>query len=203
MSAERQKNPEETGIEAVEPGKEISDKKLIEAAQNGDTRAFGRLIRRHQKKLFRFIAALTGSFDQADDIVQEAFVRAWQNLRKFRTEYDFYPWLSTIARNLAYNELRKQEKSQSLDQMKEAGFNPVDKDLGPLDRLMNGQAQKRFYEALWAMPVLYRTVFVLRHFENMDYAQIGSYLKIPPGTVDSRLYRARRYLLEKLQDLLE
>lgn len=175
---------------------------MVEAAQNGDQRAFGQLIRLHQKKLFRFIASLVGSVDQADDVVQEAFVRAWQNLKSFRTEYDFYPWLSTIARNLAYNELRRQEKTQSLDQMKESGFNPVDTELGPLEKMMNGEMQERFYTALWAMPVLYRSVFVLRHFENMDYAQIGSYLKIPPGTVDSRLYRARRYLLDELKDLL-
>lgn len=202
MSADPQKKQEETAAEVVVPRNEVNERKLVEAAQNGDQRAFGQLIRLHQKKLFRFIASLVGSVDQADDVVQEAFVRAWQNLKSFRTEYDFYPWLSTIARNLAYNELRRQEKTQSLDQMKESGFNPVDTELGPLEKMMNGEMQERFYTALWAMPVLYRSVFVLRHFENMDYAQIGSYLKIPPGTVDSRLYRARRYLLDELKDLL-
>lgn len=203
MSSEPQKKQEETPAGPVQPGSEVNERKLVEAAQNGDQRAFGQLIRLHQKKLFRFIASLVGSTDRADDVVQEAFVRAWQNLKKFRSEFDFYPWLSTIARNLAYNELRRQEKTQSLDQMKESGFDPVDTELGPLERMMNGEAQERFYKALWAMPVLYRSVFVLRHFENMDYAQIGSYLKIPPGTVDSRLYRARRYLLDELKDLLE
>jgi RNA polymerase sigma-70 factor, ECF subfamily len=202
VSADPQKKQEETASEVVVPRNEVNERKLVEAAQNGDQRAFGQLIRLHQKKLFRFIASLVGSVDQADDVVQEAFVRAWQNLKSFRTEYDFYPWLSTIARNLAYNELRRQEKTQSLDQMKESGFNPVDTELGPLEKMMNGEMQERFYKALWAMPVLYRSVFVLRHFEDMDYAQIGSYLKIPPGTVDSRLYRARRYLLDELKDLL-
>jgi RNA polymerase sigma-70 factor (ECF subfamily) len=197
-------NREETAAAGVStPDEAVAERRLVEAAQNGDQKAFGQLIRRNQKKLFRFIAALTGNFDQADDIVQEAFVRAWQSLKTFRTEYRFYPWLSTIARNLAYNELRRQEKTQSLDSLKEAGFDPQDAELGPLEQLLTAENQKRFYEALWSMPVTYRTVFVLRHFEDMDYAQIGSYLKIPPGTVDSRLYRARRYLMDKLKDLLK
>ena len=88
-----EKTREETNAQRVEPrGKSKSDEqRLIEAAQNGDTRAFGQLIRTHQKKLFRFIAALTGSYDQADDIVQEAFVRAWKAIKSFKTTYSFTP----------------------------------------------------------------------------------------------------------------
>lgn len=201
--SETPKKQEESAAGPVQPvAAAISDDRLIEAAQNGDQRAFGQLIRRHQKKLFRFIAALTGSFDQADDIVQEAFVRSWKNIKTFRVGSHFYPWLSTIARNLAYNELTRQEKKQSLDTLKESGFDPVSTDLGPLEQLLDEHAQKRFYEALTSMPTIYRTVFVLRHIEDMDYAAIASYLKIPPGTVDSRLFRARRFLMDQLQDLL-
>lgn len=204
--SESPKKQEESAKAKVQPAgtalAAVSDDRLIEAAQNGDQRAFGQLIRRHQKKLFRFIAALTGSFDQADDIVQEAFVRAWKNIKTFRVGSQFYPWLSTIARNLAYNELTRQEKHQSLDTLKESGFDPVTTDLGPLEQLLDEHAQKRFYEVLTSMPTIYRTVFVLRHIEEMDYAAIASYLKIPPGTVDSRLFRARRFLMEQLQDLL-
>ena len=196
ITEENQSGSVETG------GRQVSEQKLIEAAQNGDQKAFGQLIRIHQKKLFRFIASLTSSFDQADDIVQEAFVRAWKNIKKFRLGYDFYPWLSTIARNLAYNELARQEKEQSLDSLKEQGFDPVETEFDPMGQLLDEESQKRFYEALWSMPAIYRSVFVLRHFEEMDYAEIGSYLKIPPGTVNSRLHRARQYLMEKLKDLL-
>jgi len=180
----------------------VPERKLIEAAQAGDQRAFGFLVRRHQKRLFRFIFGLLGSFDQAEDVVQEAFVKAYQALASFRTEFDFYPWLSTIARNLAYNQLTRQEKAESLDQFKEAGFDPATEDLGPLEKLLDDESQKRFFAAVQALPAQYRAVFVLRHFEDMDYSQIASYLKIPPGTVDSRLYRARKLLMEALKDLL-
>ena len=180
----------------------VDDKKLIESAQNGDKRAFGLLIRKHQKRLFRFIYGLTGSFDQTEDIVQDAFVRAYGAIKTFRAGYAFYPWLSTIARNLAYNNIAREEKKESLEQLSQKGFDPETGELGPMDRLLDKEGQKRFYSVLKSMPVKYRSVFVLRHFEDMDYSQIASYLKIPPGTVDSRLYRARQYLMEKLEDLL-
>jgi len=180
----------------------VDEKKLIESAQNGDKRAFGLLIRKHQKRLFRFIYGLTGSFDQTEDIVQDAFVRAYGAIKTFRAGYVFYPWLSTIARNLAYNNIAREEKKESLEQLSQKGFDPETGELGPMDRLLDKEGQKRFYSALKSMPAKYRSVFVLRHFEDMDYSQIASYLKIPPGTVDSRLYRARQYLMEKLEDLL-
>lgn len=188
--------------DSLEVNKESGEQKLINAAQNGDKRAFGKLIRLHQKKLFRYIYGLVNCFDTAEDIVQEAFIKAYSNIKTFRAGYAFYPWLSTIARNLAYNQIHQQEKKESLDRLQENGFNPENSELGPLDRLLNDEGNKRFYRAVKALPVKYRTVFVLRHFEEMDYAQIASYLKIPPGTVDSRLYRARQLLMAQLQDLL-
>jgi RNA polymerase sigma-70 factor (ECF subfamily) len=194
---------EESGRDPVRRGEEKSrEQSLIEAAQNGDQKAFGQLIRLHQKRLFRYIYAMLGSFDAAEDVVQEAFVKAYENLKRFKTGYDFYPWLSTIARNTAYNYLRGQEKSESLDALAEKGYNPETAELGPLEKLLEGESKRRFYKALKALPAQYRAAFVLRHFEDMNYADIASYLKIPPGTVDSRLYRARQLLLEELKDLL-
>lgn len=180
-----------------------NEKKLIEAVQqNGNKKAFGYLIRRHQKKLFRFIYGLVKSFDMTEDIVQEAFIKAFDNIKTFRTEYAFYPWLSTIARNIAYNQIHREEKKESLDNLQGKGFNPQTVKLGPLENLLNNEASKKFYQAVSALPVQFRAVFVLRHFEGMDYIQIANYLKIPSGTVDSRLYRARKLLMEYLKDLL-
>ncbi|MBI5266730.1 MAG: sigma-70 family RNA polymerase sigma factor [candidate division Zixibacteria bacterium] len=178
------------------------EQKLIEAVQNGDGRAYGKLIRLHQKRLFRFVHGLVGSFDQAEDIVQEAFVKAYQAIGTFRPGFAFYPWLSTIARNLAYNQIAREDKKESLENLQESGFDPESAQLGPLEKLLNDEAQGRFYKALLALPAKYRTVFVLRHFEDMDYNEISIYLRIPPGTVDSRLFRARQLLLEQLKDLI-
>ncbi|MEW5994090.1 MAG: sigma-70 family RNA polymerase sigma factor [Candidatus Zixiibacteriota bacterium] len=194
---------EENHAETVSGTEErTAERRLAEAAQNGDQKAFGQLIRRHQRRLMRFVLGLVGSFDTAEDIVQEAFVKAYEALQTFRTEYSFYPWLSTIARNLAYNHIHREEKKESLDTLQEKGFDPQTGEPGPLEQLLNDEAQRRFFAAVTALPVQFRSVFVLRHFEGMDYAEIAGYLKIPPGTVDSRLYRARQMLLEELKDLL-
>ncbi len=195
--------PEENQGQSVSrDGSKSPEQALIEAAQNGDKKAFGKLIRAHNKRLFRFIYAMLGSFDQAEDVVQESFVKAWENMKTFKTGFDFYPWLSTIARNTAYNHLRREEKSESLDALGDKGFDPESMELGPMEKLLEGEGKGRFYKALKALPSQYRAAFVLRHYEGMNYADIASYLKIPPGTVDSRLYRARQLLLEELKDLL-
>ena len=179
-----------------------AERKLIEAAQDGDQRAFGQLIRQNQKRLFRFVYGLLGSFDASEDIVQEAFVKAYSAIDRFELQYTFYPWLATIARNLAFNYREREQRKESLDQLQESGFDPQTAQLGPFEQLLNDEAQKRFYQAVKALPAKYREVFVLRHFEDQSYTEIASNLKIPPGTVDSRLYRARQLLLESLKDLL-
>jgi RNA polymerase sigma-70 factor (ECF subfamily) len=197
-AAGEEKGPD--GVSSAEAKK--LERGLVEATQNGDKEAFGKLIRMHQKRLFRFIYSLVRSFDKAEDIVQEAFVKAYTAIMTFNTEYAFYPWLSTIARNLAFNLIGRDEKASSLDRMTEEGYDPASTELGPMDQLLDGESQRRYAKAVGALPDKYRVVFVLRQFEQMDYAAIASYLKIPPGTVDSRLHRARQLLLEGLKDLL-
>lgn len=194
---------EENQASSVNKSKDrLTEQKLVEDAQNGDKRAFGNLVRRHQKRLFRYIYGLLGSFDATEDIVQEAFIKAYTALESFRPEYPFYPWLSTIARNLAYNQISRESKKESLDDLQEKGYDPHSVDLGPMEKLLISENQNQFYRAVRALPSKYRTVFVLRHFEQMDYTGIASYLKIPAGTVDSRLYRARQILLDNLKELL-
>lgn len=194
---------EEKAVSGVE-GSETKavEQELILAARRGDKNAFGQLVRRHQKRLFRFVYGLVGSFDQTEDVVQEAFVKAYSALDTFEAGRDFYPWLATIARNKALNLIAREGRKESLDKIQEQGFDPAVTDLGPLERLVNNEDQQRFYAALKALPEPYRVVFVLRHFEEMSYEEIADQLKIPPGTVDSRLWRARQLLMEALKDLL-
>lgn len=180
----------------------VVEQRLVVQAQAGDKAAYGRLIRIFQQRLFRFVYGLLGVFDQAEDVVQEAFVKGWLALHSFDLQRPFYPWLATIARNLAFNLMRRNVKQESLEAISEKGFDPATTNLGPLDSLLDNENEKRFYEALRSMPEQYRVVFVLRQFEQLNYDQIAKELDIKPGTVDSRLYRARQYLAEKLKDLL-
>lgn len=199
MENGREENPR-TGVE----GGEIRavEQALILAARNGDKKAFGQLLRCHQKRLFRFVLGLVGSFDQAEDIVQEAFVKAYQALDTFEMGRNFYPWLSTIARNRALNLIAREERKESLDKIQEQGFDTASNDPGPLAQVISSENQQLFYAALKKLPEQFRVVFVLRHFDELSYDEIAKQLKIAHGTVDSRLFRARQLLVEALKDLL-
>jgi RNA polymerase sigma-70 factor (ECF subfamily) len=198
-----EKNQEEKAPAAVDRAEDRADEQaLVQAVLAGDRQAFGKLVRRHQKRLFRFVYGLLGDFDQAEDVVQDAFVKAFGAMGTFETGRDFYPWLATIARNLALNLMARNKRKESLDQIHDAGFDPASSDLGALEQMIANDGQRRFYAALKALPEQYRSVFVLRHIEEMSYEDIAAQLKIPTGTVDSRLYRARQLLVTALKDLL-
>lgn len=179
-----------------------NERKLLEAAQYGDPKAYGVLVRQNQKKLFRFVYGILGNFDAAEDIVQDAFIKGWEAIRSFEPGYAFYPWLSTIARNLTYNWIHREERKESLEKLREKGYDPQSADLGPFENLLDEEGSKRLYKAIQALPVEFRTVFLMRQFEQMSYVEIANFLKIPPGTVDSRLHRARKLLMEELKDIL-
>ncbi|HEX2896564.1 MAG TPA: sigma-70 family RNA polymerase sigma factor [candidate division Zixibacteria bacterium] len=179
-----------------------NERKLLEAAQNGDQKAYGVLIRQNQKKMFRFVYGILGNFDAAEDIVQEAFIKGWEAIRSFQPGYAFYPWISTIARNLTYNWIHREERKESLEKLQEKGYDPESVDLGPFENLLEKEGSQKLYQAIQALPVEFRTVFVMRQFEQLSYEEIALFLKIPPGTVDSRLHRARKMLMEALKDFL-
>ncbi len=172
---------------------------LVSRARSGDKAAFGSLVKLHQKRLLRMVLGMVGDVDAAMDIVQESFVKAYQALGSFETGRPFYPWLSTIATNLAINRIRQAGRNTGLEVILDTR---ADKSPDPSQELQLKENDRRFLAALKEMPSAYREVFVLRTYDELDYEQIASRLGISAGTVDSRLYRARRFLMEKLKDLL-
>ncbi len=173
---------------------------LVARARRGDKDAFGLLVKLHQMRLLRMVLGMLGDVDTAMDIVQESFVRAYQALERFDETQPWYPWLSTIATNLALNHIKKHSRETSLD---DQAYEQAATDPDPLERLQLDETNQRFMTAVRDLPDQYRLVFVLRNFEEMSYEDIAVRLGISLGTVDSRLYRARRMLMEKLKELLE
>lgn len=172
----------------------------VAQARRGDKAAFGLLVKLHQKRVLRMVLGMVGDLDAAMDIVQESFVRAYQALERFDESQPFYPWLSTIAGNLALNHIKKSHREVRLD---DEAHERAALDPDPLEKLQLDETDRRFMAAVQELPEAYRTVFILRNFEEMSYDDIAARLGISPGTVDSRLYRARRLLVEKLKELLE
>lgn len=190
---------EENKNKPVVQSEDVTEQTLIVRAKDGDKAAFGKLVKKHQKRILRMVVAMTGSLDSAMDIVQDSFIRAYHALDSFEIERPFYPWLSTIATNLTLNFLKRGKREVSFNHRRdtrEAADNP-------LKKLRVRENEKRLLKAVKELPEQYRSVFVLRSFEHLTYDQIAKRLNISQGTVDSRLYRARQILLEKLKDLLE
>jgi RNA polymerase sigma-70 factor (ECF subfamily) len=198
-----EKTGEENHFQAVNKKDDIAeDRALIGAAQAGDKQAYGRMILKYQKRLFRLVFMMLGQFDNTEDIVQDAFVKGYLALESFDRDKPFYPWISSIARNLAINLIKKNARSSPLSEHDDKVMEVPDKGNDPLDRLVTGETDRHFARAVAALPEQFRSVFVLRMFEDMSYEEIAAELGISEGTVDSRLHRARQKLVEMLKEYL-
>lgn len=183
----------------------LSDPELIRRAKQGNRKAFGELVRRYQRKVYALCLRLGGSHDVADDLTQEAFIKAYQAMESFDENYQFGSWIAKIAANNAMNYLNRQkfqlsgEESELVLEQQAATGTETD----PHEALTQKEIDCRYNEAVSKLPEEFRVVFVLRMHEEMSYEEIADTLKINVGTVMSRLHRARTRLAEALKDLLE
>jgi RNA polymerase sigma-70 factor (ECF subfamily) len=182
------------------------DQELVEACRAGRSEAFGVLVRRYQDRIYPTLLRLTGSPDDACDLLQDAFLRAYEKLDRFQGESSFYTWVYRIAVNLALSDRRRR---------KVAGRSPKSLDAEPMERpedtastdpslpLERAERDERIVEALGRLHPDQRAVVVLKDLDGQRYDEIAALLKIPIGTVRSRLHRARGELRILLQDLFE
>lgn len=178
------------------------DRFRLVKAKDGDKSAYGKLVLKYQRRLVRQIFMMMGRIDMAEDIVQEAFVKGYLALDSFEINRPFYPWVTKIARNLALNRIKRENKMSVFSELDETEIEVVDVSENPLDNLIEKENDRRLARAVLALPIPFRTVFVLRMVEKMSYEDIAKKLKISVGTVNSRLSRAREKLVEMLKDLL-
>ncbi|MBU8934219.1 MAG: sigma-70 family RNA polymerase sigma factor [candidate division Zixibacteria bacterium] len=183
---------------AKETEKEI-DFKLMRAIQNGDMVAFNGMVDRYKNRLMNVIGRMLSSPDEAEDIVQETFVRVYQHRQSFNFQHCFSTWIYTIGLNLARNELRKRRrfKHYDIDDMQgtETEFAVDPKIPSRLPQVLDA--------AIKTLPEKYRMAFMLRDLQEMPYDEVAKVLEIPLGTVKSRVNRARMMLREKLKPRME
>jgi len=178
------------------------DRFLIVKAKDGDKNAYGRLVLKYQRRLVRQIFMMMGRMETAEDIVQEAFVKGYLALDSFDINRPFYPWITRIARNLALNRIKRESKMSAFSELDETEIDLPDLSDNPLDSLIDKENDRRLAQAVLALPIPFRIVFVLRMVEEMSYEDIAGKLNISAGTVNSRLSRAREKLVRMLKDLL-
>jgi RNA polymerase sigma-70 factor (ECF subfamily) len=173
---------------------EAAERELIRLAQRGDTEAFGRLVTRHQQTVFNIAYRLTGNRQEAEDVAQEAFIRAYRALDRFDPQRPFAPWLYRIATNTALNWLKRRRPEVALDgEMLLADTSP-----GPEAQAIAADTSAQLRAAIAALPPNHRAVIELRHFQGLSYREMSEALGVPLSDVKSWLFRARRRLRRML-----
>jgi len=173
---------------------------LVRAAAAGDTAAFRRLVELHMRAVYGLGLSILGDPDDADDVAQETFVRAWIALDRYDERFAFYTWLRTIATRLALNvrAKRRRRRTEGGESFDAASETVADPGADPATNAAVAELRGRLEAALAQLPAEQRAVLVLRGQEGMSYAEIAAALEVPVGTVMSRLARAR----ERLRGLL-
>lgn len=184
---------------------ETSDYALVKRARDGDFRAFEVLFERHRLLVYRFAYQMVHRRDDAEDMVQEAFVRAYQNLHRYRDEAKFTTWLLRIVSNLCTDQARMHTRRQNLEQQ-EAGEGLLWMTEGnPDNPIENLEADRRvaiLRRALAALPEHHRRVIVLRDLEEREYPDIAEILGCTVGGAKLRVLRARRALRDRVAPFL-
>jgi RNA polymerase sigma-70 factor (ECF subfamily) len=184
-----------------------SDEELVKWSQCGDTEAFEQLIFRHRDKIFARAMIMMRNEDQALELSQEAWVKAWQRLVQFQGDSSYTTWMTRIVINLCLDQLRRQKRVrvESIDELEEESggverLMPII-DSNPTAGMEQVELRRRIDEALGQLSEAHRTVVVLHEFEGLEYREIAKRVGISMGTVMSRLFYARRRLATLLSGI--
>lgn len=181
------------------------DQLLVERVQNGDKRAFDLLVKKYQHRVIAVISRFVRDPDEAMDVAQDAFMKAYRALDKFRGESAFYTWIYRIAVNTAKNYLvsRGRRPPDSDIDASEAeqysGSDALHEFADPEQEMMKDQLEKVVFEALRDLPDDLRTAVTLREFDGLSYEEIAEVMDCPVGTVRSRIFRGREAIDKRIQ----
>lgn len=183
-----------------------SDEELIRRFQEGDIRAYEEIVERYRRPLLNFIYRIIGEWTFAEDLLQETFLRLYVNKDSYREIAKFSTWIHTIAGNLAKTELRRQRIrrwfSISPRDDEHRQIDIPDLAANPAECIQTENSLGRIDAEIKKLPRVFREVVILRDMQELSYEEISTILKIPLGTVKSRVNRGRERLKTQLQDLV-
>ncbi len=184
---------------------QFTDEELIAQFQAGNENAYLEIVERFKNRLFAFVCRFVGDEDLAEDLVQDTLIKVYTHRHAYREIARFSTWIYTIAGNLARTELRKRKRratfSMSALGLGEREYELPSEDSTPSKTLEGEQIEKHIRIALAKLPLHFRTVIILRDVQELSYEEISKIMKIPLGTVKSRVNRARLRLQEMLSNL--
>jgi len=190
------------GAGNMTPGEEIA---VIKQVLSGDGDAFGELVQEYEKPVFGYIFRMCGSYEDAADLSQDVFLKAYRGLESFHGDCRFATWLYRIANNTVVDYLRQKDRFVFVDATKTGAdgetfeLEQEDESFYPERILLNGLTRKALKRAISALSPELRQAFLLRECEGLSYEEIGEVLRISSGTVKSRIFRARNKLCRFLE----
>ncbi len=183
----------------------FSDEKLILRFQDGDINAYNELVKRYKDRLFNFVLRYFNNREQAEDVVQETFIKLYTHANYYKNVAKFSTWIFTIAKNNALTELRKNKRKKTdsmwTDDGKFIDLNSKDEAIDV--KVENEMAINQLNKFLDEIPENFRMAVVLRDFQELSYDEISRILEIPIGTIKSRINRGRIQLAEKMKHFKE
>ena len=179
----------------VVPGEQA----IIRKVKKGDLDAYGAIVQDYQSSVFNVCFRILGNRQEAEDLTQDAFMRAYHQISSFDLSRPFGPWMRTLAANLCFNHLKKARLNRvpledERDQLRD------DPRRGPEGALEINQDHQVLYQAIWKLPDIQRMALELRHFQGLTYQEMADALNLPLNTVRSHLYRGRQKLAELLEE---
>ncbi len=188
---------------------EDTDKELVKRVQKGDQAAFDLLFARYQSKIINLISRYVRDSEEVRDVAQEAFIKAYRALPRFRGDSAFYTWLYRIAINTAKNHLvSRSRRPPSTDVDVDDADYRDDADMlrtgeDPEGALSRDELQAAIEQALVDLPEDLRSALTLREFDGLSYEQIAQIMECPVGTVRSRIFRAREFVDQRMRPIME
>lgn len=184
----------------------LEDRELVARAKKGDEKAFERLEMKYRKSVYYMLLKMVKRADDADDLTQEAFAKAFTSIEKFDSKFAFSTWLFRIATNNTIDFIRKKRvQTVSIDSPIEGDdgsrmrFDVKDYGLDPNQAMLKQQRKQYLAKAIDRLPEKYRTLVDLRYFQELSYEEVANTLQIPLGTVKAQLFRARELLSQELK----
>lgn len=206
MSDTQQSNTDQSSPRENASASSREDDLLVTRARGGDEQAFKELVDKYERALFYHILKMVKDREQVEDLVQEAFVKAFDNLNSYSTEYAFSTWLYRIATNHTIDYLRKKKlQTMSIDEPVKTREGEMQMQLPAEDAetdrdIIRKQRQEMVQDAIEDLPPKYRKVIEMRHMEEKSYQEIADVLELPLGTVKAHIFRARELLYKELKD---
>lgn len=180
----------------------LADGELVQTAVAGREASFEELVRRYQRPIASYVYRMVGDYDAALDLTQEVFIKVYNSLARYRSEFKFSTWIYKIAHNSAIDHLRRYSVREQLMTVESEGARPEvaieSRRLTPEQESEREERRSEIESVVQILPAAYRELIVLRHSHDLSYDEIAEVTGLPLGTVKNRLFRAR----EAMRDLL-